>query len=514
MSQHPDHFTPETVDEQIERLTQETTGQQGTPDQELVQHLRHFYQTQVAEKNADPLDHAWERITQTKAYIDQYTTTQPEQRKKPERRIRIMKTLPGPITDVPYDEQDMTTSPTRIQRISRFMQSIAAVLLVGILLGGFFILFWAQHATTGGTIASKTRSIIVASTADGTIYGVQPDSGAILWQHATGQALNGSSPGENNITIQGKMVYGVEGNQAFALNALNGTLLWEKTLEASLNSYSLVQADSGVVYVSKQESGGGHTYALQANNGDILWYHPSESLLTAANSIGYTYVMDIHGNYIVKAFSSKNGQLLWQYATNVMTGVVAHDTIYLYSARTLTPGDTGDNKQDKLLLALNARTGKLLWSKPVIDDEVNPLVIVKNMLIVGSFPNLKSYRYCAYHTKDGSQIWCSEIAIDSTYGNTTKYITMGDTLYAIMLPVQSSCQLEARNISNGSLRWSHPCTEIQSLSFSIVGLNGTVFITDGGNTAAISALDSHGNIQKTFQLSNSGAIVALAVGSW
>src|ERR1700730_1151981 len=151
MSQQPDHFTPETVDEQIERLAQGTTEQQETSDQALVHNLRRLYQIQVTEKKVSSLDHAWERITHTRAYLIRYTNTQPEQQGKQERRICTMKTLPDPITDMPYDDQDMTTPPTRIRRISRFMQSLAAVLLVGVLLGGFLILFRLQHAITGGS---------------------------------------------------------------------------------------------------------------------------------------------------------------------------------------------------------------------------------------------------------------------------------------------------------------------------------------------------------------------------
>jgi outer membrane protein assembly factor BamB len=517
MSQQPDHFSPKTVDEQIERLTQDASGQQETANQELVHHLHRFYQIQVAEKSAGSLDHAWERITHTQAYL-KYEHTQTEQQGKNARRIRTMKTLPDPITDISYNDQDMMTPPTRRRRISRFVQSLVAVLLVGILVGSFFILFRSQHTTTGGSL--QTHSIIVASTNDGTIYGVQPDSGTILWQHATGQALNGILPGESNITIQGKVVYGIEGNQAYALNTLNGTLLWQKMLDAPLDGYSLIRVDSDVVYISEEVSGGGamgHMYALLASNGTVLWHHQAEaeSLLTAANGIAYTYVNTVSGNTNVKAFGSKNGQFLWQYTTNAATGVVAHGTIYIYSGHQLTPGDNGNNKQDKSLLALNARTGKLLWSKPVIDASVNPLVIVKNMIIIGSGPNLNSsYHYCAYHTNDGSQIWCSESATVPAASNVTDYIAIGDTLYTITLPSpisSPSCRFEARNITNGSLLWSHPCAE--DPSFSIVGLNETVFIA-GGRNATISAFDSHGNLQKTIQLSNSDSIVSLATNSW
>jgi outer membrane protein assembly factor BamB len=521
MTQQPDHFHPKTVDEQIERLTHDMEGQQETISQELVQHLRHFYQKQGEEKSVDSLDHAWERITHTQAYLT-YEDTHTEQQAKRIKRIGTMKILPDSSTDMSYDNHDLIALPTRRRRVSRFMQNLAAVLLVGLLLGAFLILFRSQHVTTGGSL--QTHSLVVANSVNGTIHAINPESGAVLWQYATGTAHNGILPQESDISVQGKVVYAIEGNQTYALNALNGTLLWKKTLDAPHDQYSMLQVDNGVVYVSEQVDGGGavgHMYALQASNGTVLWHHQTEeeSLLTAANGIAYTYVNTVSGNTLIKAFGSHNGQFLWQYAANAMTGIVSHDTLYISAAHPLTSTYNGSNKQDKSLLALNAKTGQRLWSQPLIDYGENPLVVMNNMIIVGSLPKQNSYHYCAYNTDNGSQMWCSGNATVPAITNTTRYMVMDNTLYILMQrtnkqsPIMGTCQLEARSISPRNLIWSYSCPMIRKASY-IVGSNGNVFIA-GNGSSLINLFNNHGHIvQKTLQFEDTAVITSLAAGSW
>jgi outer membrane protein assembly factor BamB len=530
MSQQPDHFIPETVDEQIEYLTQDSSGQQETANQELVHHLRHFYQNQVKEKKAGALDHAWERITHTQAYLKQDENPQTEQQGKKERRIHTMKTLPDPITDTPYDDRNMMTPPTRIRRISRFVQSLVAVLLVGILLGGFLVLFSSRHAPTEGSRpAPQKHPIIVVSTFSGTIYAIQSDKNTLLWQRTLPRTANSITPNESEIAIQNKVVYTIEDNQIYALRVADGTLLWKKALEKPVISYNMLQVDSGVVYVSEEVAGVGslgHMYALQASSGAILWHHTeSESLLTAANGTVYTQVSDPSGiNEVVKAFRGKDGQLLWQYPINAMKSIVSHDTLYIYAVHKLTSGDNRSIQKYKSLLALNTKTGKLLWSQPIIDYGENPLVIANNMIIVGSLPNQNSYRYCAYNTGDGAQMWCSGNATVPASSNTTQYIVMDNILYTLIqratntqntnkqLPMMGTCQLEARNISNRNLLWSYSCAALRE-GFFIAGSNGNVFIAGDGNTI-INVLNSHGHVQKTLQFGDADAIASLASGSW
>ncbi len=87
MAENEHFFTPESVDEQVERLL----TQQGDPSQEeagkrLIQDLQHAYQHQ-ADQRQQTLDHAWQRIQQRNQLVQSPTaplpTITPLQRRRP-----------------------------------------------------------------------------------------------------------------------------------------------------------------------------------------------------------------------------------------------------------------------------------------------------------------------------------------------------------------------------------------------------------------------------------------------
>lgn len=523
MSHYPDDFTPETVDEQIEYLAQQAPVQPEETGQQLVYQLRRLYQAQAATQSATALEQAWERITHSDIYLARHDHAR--QQGKQEERLLGMKTKLETITDIPHDNLDITMPPpTRIRRISRFMQTLVAVLLVGVLVGGLLILFASRHVGTAiyGKPGSHIlqQSIIVASTFAGTIYAMQPGNGAILWRYATGKPLNGTSLGESTIVVQGDVVYFIENNYAYAFNAANGNILWTRVLKASAVSYSTILVDSGIVYITG--AGADYVYGLQAKSGTVLWSRQThyETLLTAAGGNIYTTASDTASGTILMAFNGENGRMLWQSDTPAYTAVVAQNTIYVTSEHKQT-GLAASNKEEKSLSALNTKNGKLLWSKPVVDYDANPLVFVNNTLISG-LTIANGYRYCSYHAKDGSQIWCLGSKTVPALGGVTNYIVVNNILYTTTEPSFNSltCQLEAREVSNGSLLWSHVCPEKMETP-SIVGLNGTLFIAGNGNVAAtaqsnssntiVNALDSHGNILWTVPLNSN--LVSLAASS-
>ena len=95
---------------------------------------------------------------------------------------------------------------------------------------------------------------------------------------------------------------------------------------------------------------------------------------------------------------------------------------------------------------------------------------------------------------------------------------MDDTLYTLIQrkdkqsSMMGNCQLEARNINSRDLLWFHGCSIIREGSY-IVGLNGNVFIA-GNGSSIINELNSHGQVQKTFQFVDTAVITSLAAGSW
>jgi outer membrane protein assembly factor BamB len=524
--QQHDDFTSWTVDEQIERLS-DGAKQEKTPNFQLVLRLRRYYQRQTAERRNRSLERAWERIARIQEEASKLSPLADEREGAYEGGIQAMKTQTDRFPSTQENEPQRVQTPTRLRRLRTLMQTLVAVLVMGLLLSGFLFVFATHHPGAGGTEVkqpatakpgpSVPHGIVVASTLNGTVYGLRPDNGTILWHYATGHAIGGGFA-SNFFVVQGQVVYFVWADQVYALNATNGVHLWQRHLEKPVSGYSSIIVDSGSVYISEQVIGGGalgHMYALRARDGGVLWYHAGpESLLTANNGIVYVERNNASGNEVVQALQGKSGQFLWSYTTPAISGVASSNTIYIFSGHVQIPADQGGNKEDKSLTALSVKNGQLLWSKPVIDDGTNPLVLDQNNIILGNVVGSR-YHYCAYRSVDGSRAWCSRDEIAPVAANVTNYIVMNDTLYSStsvsLSPSSLTPLIEARSTSGGLLLWSKSLSgEIGS--GPVANGNGALYMTTGRTIYAISGSDGH--ILWQYSLSSSNFFMSIAAGSW
>ncbi len=430
-------------------------------------------------------------------------------------------------TSAKPQKQQFSTRRPHLHHISTFLQTLAAVLVVGLLLSGFALLFASRHNTTTGSgifgggngHITLSHSILVTGTDDGTIYGARPDTGAVAWHYSAGKSLSNSA---STFTIHGQVVYFAAGSRLYALRTDNGTLLWHKNLDvpkALLANYSKIIVDQGIVFVSGQANGiglpGGIIYALRERDGAILWQYLGgpDSLLTEHNGVVYAErVLDDHGNIAIQALRGSDGKYLWHYDTQVISVVADDTTVYVNSAHPLNvPGEIpGSKKQDKTLLALNTK-GTLLWSKPVIDSGVSPLVIAHEVVILGGIDK-NTYRACAYRTANGSQAWCTPNQVAPGASNVTSATITDDGVYYSYPTSLSNVALlvAGYNLNDGSPRWSAHFTE--GVSFSpIVSMNKVVYVLTDHKIYALDASNGHMH----WQLSNSTSMfTTFAVGSW
>lgn len=430
-------------------------------------------------------------------------------------------------TSAKPQKQQFSTRRPHLHHISTFLQTLAAVLVVGLLLSGFALLFASRHNTTTGSgifgggngHITLSHSILVTGTDDGTIYGTRPDTGAVAWHYSAGKSLSNSA---STFTIHGQVVYFAAGSRLYALRTNNGTLLWHKNLDvpkALLANYSKIIVDQGIVFVSGQANGiglpGGIIYALRERDGAILWQYLGgpDSLLTEHNGVVYAErVLDDHGNIAIQALRGSDGKYLWHYDTQVISVVADDTTVYVNSAHPLNvPGEIpGSKKQDKTLLALNTK-GTLLWSKPVIDSGVSPLVIAHEVVILGGIDK-NTYRACAYRTANGSQAWCTPNQVAPGASNVTSATITDDGVYYSYPTSLSNVALlvAGYNLNDGSPRWSAHFTE--GVSFSpIVSMNKVVYVLTDHKIYALDASNGHMH----WQLSNStSTFTTFAVGSW
>ncbi len=419
-----------------------------------------------------------------------------------------------------------SSNGTRLRRLSAFAQTLVAVLVVGLLVSGFALLFSSRHQISLGTgslgssgATTLLRSVIVASTDDGIVYGIQPDTGNIVWHYATGKSVFGGH-GNSTVALQGQVVYYTIGSQLYAFRATNGTLLWHKNLNVShavITNYNKIVVEKGIVFVSGQSDGtglpGGIVYALSTDDGRVLWSYReggANPLLAVHNSIVYVEkIVDDHGHQAVQALKAGNGSLLWSYTIQVMAVVATDTNVYVYSAHPIE--DMGRNKQNKFLLALDTK-GKLLWTRPIVDDGVNSLIMGQGVLIVGEIDG-KIYHICAYRTTNGAQAWCTPNETVPLAANTYSYVVLGNMLYS-STPIASSTgdtlEINAHNISDGSLRWNLSIAETFALGKPVV-MSNNVYVVGYHKVYAID--DANGRIR--WQLvNNTDTFSSIAVGSW
>jgi alcohol dehydrogenase (cytochrome c) len=243
------------------------------------------------------------------------------------------------------------------------------------------------------------------------VMAIRLATGKVLWTHA----YNSSNGGPDGVNVVGGVVYTATNRAAVALSAATGKQLWSRTLIVN-NHEGIDMApgyNDGTVYVSTVPvnptvgeylgGGKGTLWALNArtgapqwswdevqdlwgnpavNSGGGLWYPPSfdragDIYLGVANPgpiasdgfpAGFPWGTsrpgpDLYTDSVVKL--SPQGKLLWHYQ------LTPHD-LYdwdLQDSPVLTTARGApvivDAGKAGILIELNAKTGKLLWKRPV-----------------------------------------------------------------------------------------------------------------------------------------------------
>jgi outer membrane protein assembly factor BamB len=439
-----------------------------------------------------------------------------------EERSRMMKTQSNPSQVISESRYNPDKPPTRPRRFAVFMQTLAAVLVVGALLGSFFVLFSSRQLPTkgSGTGSVASQPVIALAMEDGTLSVLRADDGTALWRFTASQAgQTANSYFESpTATIQGQVIYYAAKGQIYALQARNGTLLWHVDLSLAHpgefdGSSGNIITDGGVVFVSRIDIVNGvqsTVYALRASDGTMIWhYHTGlDQLLSEQNGIVYIASSDSNGsNTTLKALQASNGTLLWSHEISPLSAVVSNDVLYVHAANQKTT--VGSNKVEKTLSAFRTKDGNLIWSKQVIDNSTNPIVVEDGMIFLND-----GYHFCAYQSSTGSQLWCSQNDLTPLGGGVIAYTATHTTLYA-SYPTQSSgaskntfMQVEALNTGNGVLRWSKHLNGANPAA--LVAMGGIVYTLAGNSIYALNASD--GNTLWHSQ-SSSSFPVSLAVGA-
>jgi outer membrane protein assembly factor BamB len=157
-------------------------------------------------------------------------------------------------------------------------------------------------------------------------------TGALLWFHPT-RGEDMPTP----VFVEGRLIFGNGDGHIYALDPLSGKTLWKTKITSFVSMSSATPADGGRIVVM----GGTHPsriYAVDSRTGKLLWsYHPQG------------------------IFSSSGGDGTWASYGEMVIGQIEIRTPHQAK---------GTSSAEEL--ALDARTGKLLWSRILGSGKVPP----------------------------------------------------------------------------------------------------------------------------------------------
>lgn len=403
MTANDEYFTSEGIDEQIEHLHQTMPLDESTDEARLVNALRRHYSVPVTAEDRAALARVQQRITG-----GQHTVGMFEGGSKP---------------IAPLAPSNRVAHPRRT-RLVRVLSSLAAVILVGTLIGAWFAV--TRMVATPSTLpASIGQSLYVVQ--NGVAYRLDGSSGKVIWQdHLATSKKSGSA----NLQVVNNVVYVILDFDIYALNASNGAQIWHATNRTSKAYFYSVIAHGRLYLYSLN-----YTFsALDAANGSVLWHNTT---FTTQNGYGFSvrdgnlYTTSDNGTTLY-TLDGATGQVRWHLYLSqtslLQSPLVANGVVYVASGN--------------LLYALNEQNGKINWKQtiPVLGDFavtslVNSVLYVTNdspILDVGSIgsqPVVDNRNFFAYNVQSGQLLWTAQPGYNTIFN----------------LPITNGLLLAARN---------------------------------------------------------------------
>src|SRR5579885_394680 len=258
MTSNNEYFTPEQVDEQIERLRQQSAGHEQTNEVLLVNTLQRHYQTSLAEQDQAALAHARQRV------LENLEDNQPVLDHEPQFvNVRTARPVVHP----------------RRTRLMRLLSGLAAVLVVGVLLISWLVVTHPAPPPIASTGSAQSNLYTIHS---GIAYGIDGRTGKVIWQHPvpTRKLTNFNHGGSAQLIVANSTVYAMLDFDIYALDASTGNQLWH-IINHGQKEYFYMVVDSARLYLFSLDN----TFsAFDAYNGSQLWHNTT---FTTENGYGF-----------------------------------------------------------------------------------------------------------------------------------------------------------------------------------------------------------------------------------
>ena len=208
---------------------------------------------------------------------------------------------------------------------------------------------------------------------DRKVYALGLGTGKVLWSVRLGEEVNASGAYADGIVY-----FGDNSGTVTALDARTGAIRWQARSFSRLRTgreyfYATPTVAYGRVYASNTD---GTVYAFGARTGNLLWASPVGTYVYTAPAVWEqkVYVGTYDGKFL--ALDAATGETLWSRempasvhgAPTVMAGLVYLSTCKYCGQKGSRYAKSGPNGT----YALDARTGKLVWSFP--EGQYSPIV--------------------------------------------------------------------------------------------------------------------------------------------
>lgn len=221
--------------------------------------------------------------------------------------------------------------------------------------------------------ASETSPLLVGNSLfvgdwNGRIWALDARSGRTKWVSGSHGPIKGAIAYSD-----GRLYVGSYDGHVYCIGAVHGRLIWkakgQPRLYGHTRFYSTPAVAYGRVYIGGTD---GKIYSYGATSGKLRWSHGTGGYVYASPAIWNQLVLI--GSYSKKfyALNAATGVEAWHFTANGPisgSATVIGDVVYFATLGKKLKGRT---------YALNARTGKLLWSYP--DGKYTPAVADKDRL--------------------------------------------------------------------------------------------------------------------------------------
>lgn len=276
--------------------------------------------------------------------------------------------------------------------------------------------------------ASVVGGIAYIGSDNGYTYALNAMTGKMIWSHY-GWNMNMSNPlvadgrvyvstGSAYFNYANTMLY-VKGkrptrgpglNSLYALDAKTGKEIWVYHFPGE--AMPTAAYDNGFLYIG---TGDGHVYKIDASNGKPAWISDIVSFVSMSSPVlngKYVFLGGTDPNYFY-ALDKKTGRVVWRVTIPRLVATGMGDCTPAYSDRLVVQEatvETGDPTApvENVLLALNAKTGKIVWQRYFGKGKVPPAMKTATPMIAGG----KVFEgspvtgdYYALDLKNGREIW-------------------------------------------------------------------------------------------------------------